>query len=298
MLGLFVWFVASQACAGDVNDGPQRWCGTKTFQGVTIMEQYFSANGSYTWNGRQVSGFVQGDLVLHGYLRSMLDDEGLTFSTRRGVMSTGPDIVIRPETRRDAGSALSIVDGAANEYFSIGNDGTVTLRCSNNNSSNWCGGLVDGTGGSGHVFARASNGLYLSLAGDLPVGYWGLHGSLTFRNRQPMIAGYLAEFVNPDTGTATEKKLMVNYQGGLAQFGAYTYNPPTLAPCDGETDHIQPLTGLPSDYVATDAGRAAPGTMMWVNDMKRWCHCEPTTNMDGGILAGWKRYDGQGCNVP
>ena len=272
--------------------------GTKTWVGVAILKNYFSAEGALLWAGRYTSGFVQKDLIVGGAIRGMYDGAGLLFISRRGQLDVAADFVLMPSQRRDAGSILSAVDGDGAEFFSIGNNGQVVARCSNNTQSHDCGGFHDGSPSSGHIALSAYPGLYLTITGKLPLNYWGAHGAVTFQNSTPMSAGYIAEFDNGDTGTGADKKLMVNYQGGLSQFGGYGYNTnPRLAPCDGASDHPDNDGGA-GYYVAIDAGQAAPGTQMWVVDLKRWCFCEPTSAPDGGPLAGWRRFDGQGCNVP
>lgn len=153
------------------------------------------------------------------------------------------------------------------------------------------GTLVLSAEGSGEASIHSANNNYLTLWGDLPIAYWGVHGAVAFLNAHPMIAGYIAEFANPDsnTGAMTDKKLVVNYQGGLTQLGQY--QEAQLAPC-GDYENAPFNDGGAGYYVATDAGVAHMGTLMFPVDKKRWCMCRPDLG-DGGAAGttgdGWVR---------
>lgn len=143
----------------------------------------------------------------------------------------------------------------------------------------FAGGLTVGNtivlngGGSGAVALAASDGLYLPIAGALPFGYWGYHGAVTLVNKHPMIAGFIGEFGNPTSGIGafSDKKLMVNYQGGLVQFGGYCEA--TFAPCGEYDNRLSIDDGGEAYYVATDAGVAQDGTLMLDKCTHRWKQC-------------------------
>ena len=212
-----------------------------------------------------------------------LDGQGVTIQGRRVVndTSSSADVSLTSTVYRSYGTRLMDVRNAGALVAFVDSTGGIAAGFSNENTTSF----LDVNGASGHKSLSCvggAGGCYTTIGGGLVANYFGHHGAITLLGPADN-NGFIAEFIGPGIGGA-KTKLMVNYQGGLTQFGAYQVA--QFASC---------LNGDPSPTdggtVATDAGYAFDGTLMWAADQRVWCQCDHLKN-DGGVGGGWVRLDG------
>lgn len=250
--------------------------------------------GAKTWNGDQTAMAqmdLRGNTVIRGqvfFLASgggifVADDQnlpiGFTDSVAAGSATAG--FTVQSGNARTAGPLFRIRNGIV-EALSVDWQGNVFSGCGANPDGGQalCGSFIDNSSVSGHTSLTVSPGLYVSIVGQNAYRYWAEHGAITVANANPMMAGYTLELEAVDVsywggysevaGARTNKKLMVNYQGGVHWGGAYSLS--QFAPCGNYENHpvndggSELLDGGDSYYTATDGGVAQEGTLQWATD--------------------------------
>lgn len=221
-------------------------------------------------------------IVVTNYITPPLAYQGVTILGRRDPWDTAStaDVQLGSYLWREAGNLLE-VDNAGNRYMWVDNLGGVAVQQSGSGGA----AFTDMSSSSGHTALTVMPGKYVSIVGKLPPNYYGHHGAITISADANVC--YPLEVDNGVTGTATDKKFMVNYQGAIEWHGGQQCN--SLAPC-GDYDNA------PSDggTIGTDAGTAKGGAFIWVTDIKRHCYCDPSA---GNEYTGWRRVsdDSQCC---
>lgn len=249
--------------AGCISPGDQRLYGIKRFDSV------MTAEGSYAQAEIGNYSILAVEGVAAKRIAPALDDNAIILQGRQSRTSITPDVLVQSKVYRDAGAALSISDPFS-VFFQIDWAGNVIFGPSVESSGAGYsgitkGGLKDNSGISGHYALQGSDGLYLNIGGNLPEGYGGVHGSVSAGNMTPMDAGFLFELRNPQTGGTSDARLIVDYQGGIAQLGAFQTN--TLQPCGRSGSGVS-------------ARGALDGDLMYTVDDKRWHRCNAAD-------AGW-----------
>jgi hypothetical protein len=244
---------AGASDAGCVTPDSQTFAGDKTFTGIIRgTGNYFGYSAQFN---ESITGKGMGAQVVGP----------LTFNPAQSFADPGADFVIRNSFNgRDAGYAFQINDYWGCQVTGIQSSGDVIFgpSCEAGGVSPTSltkGSLRDGSGLSGHIALRASSGLYLTIAGDLPAAYGGVHGATTVSNGTQMDGGFMLQILNgPTVG-------LWDWQGGWSQISGIQRS--QFQQC-GRTGSGTALTG------------AFDGTIMFGADDSRWHQC---TTSD----AGW-----------
>lgn len=260
--------------------------GPTTFLDASTFRASLKVDGALVVDSSLSTPTIITTVVYANTVLPPLDEQGVVLTGRRNPWDTGStgDVAARSYSTRYAGNVFDVW----NDWTLLGG---VTYRGETFSGIEGSpAAFTDMSAASNHVSLRAHDGLEVVLEGRLPERYWGRHGNFIAFAEHPMMAGYLASFVNPtdSSGAATNEKLMVTYQGGLYPGGQY--NRDQFAPC-GEYENAPANDGGPGYYIATDAGVAHRGTKQWAADLQQWLVC----CVPVGDRAGCWRDERVGC---
>lgn len=241
--------------------GPTTFLDAVTFKGSLT-------SGSVTVDSSLSSPTIITTIVYVNSVMPPLMDQGVVISGRRDPWDTGStaDVTIRSDRWRNAGDLLEI-DNQYTRVAGVTHDATFYGGVE--------GGLAafqDRNTAGNHVSFTVADKMQVVFMGRLPDAYWGTHGNITNFAQHKMIAGYISSFVNPTSGNGaiTDNKLMVTHQGGVYPAGRYQRS--QFAPC-GEYENAPENDGGSGYYIATDAGVAHRGTLLWADDEQKWYQC-------------------------
>lgn len=259
---------ASATSVGCVNLADQTMSGIKRFSDVVV------ANGTYAHTAFASGGtsvIAAGAVSAGGPIYNGVANNDLLLVGRRTNTDPGVGVTVAAETYRDAGVEFAVYKrtGGFGQIFSIQSNGDVVFTGApsvdgTSNADAFTGTLRNGNSVSGHVALMAYPGLYLSLSGQNPSEYVGVHGAVTVRNKLPMDGGYIFEAQNPATGTSGDKKFLIGYKG---RFGTYD-------PSGGYQDYTA-SANLPACSAATGLDNEHPeGLIKYRSDDKEWVTCD------------------------
>ncbi len=262
-----------------VTTGAQDFYGDKTWHGQSAYLDYLDM---------RVGAIIRGPLYFYdgsgvGQFLQYAYGTGFYFKGNRLANGTDSDFQFSTGVARTAGNIIETVNDIYTP-FSTDFGGSVYSGCGPNPDGgyNYCGSFVDNSGISGHLSLTVRDGFYPFIAGQLPENYYGHHGAITFGNthKNPQ---WVVEVVSGGTGTAFDKKLAINYQGGILQPAGHQCN--TVAFCRNADQ--APADGGVS---GADAGYAFTSTLQYMYDKHAWCFCDPYLG-NGDLMSGWRRMD-------